>query len=111
MISKALVSVDGDAAASLTLARASCTGRRETLAPESVCPPFKEKHKISLPCTLESRGLTWSGTELAAFGDLIFNVVYQVCSGEIEVRAKFQEEMKESWKCNLLFCQSSQALG
>lgn len=61
----------------------------------------------------ESRALAWSGAraEQAALGDLIFPVVYQVCSREIEVKAKFQEKVKESFTCNLLFFQGSQALG
>lgn len=38
------------------------------------------------------------GWQRAAFGYLFFNVVYQVSSSEIEVKTKFQEEMKEILK-------------
>lgn len=50
------------------------------------------------------------GGHRAAFGFLIFNVVFQACSSKIEVTAKFQGEMNESLKRNLLFFQGSQAL-
>lgn len=40
---------------------------------------------------------------------MFFNVVYQVRSSEIAVKAKFEEEIKERLKCNLLFFQGPQA--
>lgn len=93
---------------SFTLTQGNCKCECKKLAQESVLSTFqgKARHHVALDSPGQGADFEW---HRAAFGYLSFNVVYQVCSSEIEVKAKFQEEMKESLKCNLLFFQGSQA--
>lgn len=90
------------------LTQGNCKCGCKKLAQESVMSTFqgKARHYVVLDSPVPGADFEW---DRIAFGYLSFNVVYQVCSSEIEVKAKFQEQMKESLKCNLLFFQGFQA--
>lgn len=93
---------------SFMLTQGNCKCGCKKLAQESVMSTFqgKARHYVVLDSPVPGADFEW---DRITFGYLSFNVVYQVCSSEIEVKAKFQEQMKESLKCNLLFVQGFQA--